>query len=246
MRTSLVIPAYNEAERIESTLQTVQEFFSAHADYDPEIIVVSDGSTDRTAELVADWRRRDPTVRLIAYDTNRGKGYAVRRGMLEATGEVRVLCDADLSTPITELPRFVAYHDGRSRVVVASRALPSSRIVGWRPGHRFYGGIAFNRFVQAVAVPGCWDTQCGFKLFAGAAATAIFGRCVCDGFAYDVEALAIARHLGYEILELGVVWNNSADTTVRVSRDLFPAARDVVAVAWRRRRGYYDAPIGDV
>ena len=246
MRTSLVIPAYNERERILPTLETVAEFFRAHPDYEPEILVVSDGSTDGTAELVAEWCVTHPDTRLIAYQPNRGKGYAVRRGMLEATGDVCVLCDADLSTPISELPRFIDFYNNRRRVVVASRALPSSHIEGWRPGLRLYGGIAFNRFVQAAAVPGCWDTQCGFKLFPGDAAAAIFGRCLCDGFAYDVEALAVARHLDYEILELGVVWDNSPDTKVRVARDLLPAVRDVLAVAWRRRRGYYEAPIGDV
>ena len=246
MRVSLLIPAYNEAERIVRTLETVRAFFAAHPEYDPEVLLVSDGSTDATVEQAEAHAAGDPSVRIIAYQPNRGKGYAVRRGMIEATGDVRVLCDADLSTPITDLPRFIAFHNGGRRIVVASRALPSSELGGWRPGHRQYGGIAFNRLVQAVLVPGCWDTQCGFKLFAGDAAEAIFGRCLCDGFAYDVEALAIARHLGYEILELGVCWDNSPDTKVRVLRDMMRAVRDLGGIALRRRRGYYDAPIGDV
>lgn len=246
MHISLVIPAYNEAERIGPTLETLQEFFAGRPEYQPEVLVVSDGSTDGTDDIVRSYADTIRYLRLVAYQPNRGKGYAVRRGMLEATGEVRVLCDADLSTPISELPRFLTFYNGQRRVVIASRALPSSRIIGWHPEHRHYGGVAFNRLVQAFAVPGCWDTQCGFKLFSGDAAVEIFGRSVCNGFAYDVEVLAIAQHLGYDIFELGIRWENDPATKVRVMRDFLPAFLDVIAIAFRQRRGYYDVPIGDV
>lgn len=246
MRVSVVIPAYNEEARLGQTLETVLAFFDGWAGYEPEILVVSDGSTDGTVAAAEEHAQRRSEVRVLAYEPNRGKGYAVRRGMLESTGSVAVLSDADLSTPITELPWFLEYQNGKRRIVIASRAWPSSEIGGWRPGMRTSAGIVFNRMVQLLAVPGVWDTQCGFKLFPAEAVRPVFGRCLCDGFAYDVEALAIARHLGYEILELGVSWDNSPASKVRLSRDVFPMTYDVVRTALRRRRGYYDEPIGDV
>lgn len=246
VRISVIIPAYNEAERIVPTLDTILAFFADWPDHEPEVLIVSDGSTDETAAIGEHYAAAHAGVRTIAYRPNRGKGYAVRRGMLEASGDVALLCDADLSTPISELPRFLEFQNGRPRVVVASRALPSASIGGWRPASRTWAGIAFNRFVQHAAVPGCWDTQCGFKLFPGPAAAPLFGRCLCDGFSYDVEVLVIARHLGFDIVELGVPWDNDPATKVRISRDLIPSARDVLLIAARRRRGYYDRANGDV
>jgi dolichyl-phosphate beta-glucosyltransferase len=206
-----VIPAYNEALRLPATLACMREHLAARgAAY--EIVVVDDGSTDATAEIA---RRAGDPVRVLRHEPNRGKGYAVRRGMLAAAGARRLMSDADLSTPIEELARLEAEIDRGFDIAIGSRAVAGARIEVRQPAYREAMGRLFNRLVQRLLLPGVADTQCGFKLFTAGAAEAAFRPCRLDGFSFDVEALYVARLRGLRIAEVPVVWRN--DDATRVS-----------------------------
>jgi dolichyl-phosphate beta-glucosyltransferase len=205
-----VIPAYNEALRLPATLARVREHLAARG-LGHEIVVVDDGSKDETAAVA---RAGGDVVRVLRHEPNRGKGYAVRRGMLAARGERRLMTDADLSTPIEELARLEAEIDRGFDVAIGSRAVAGARIEVHQPAYREAMGRLFNVFVQALLLPGLADTQCGFKLFTAVAAEAAFGPCRLDGFSFDVEALYVARRRGLRVAEVPVVWRNDAATRV--------------------------------
>jgi len=205
---SVVIPAFNEAERLPRTLDRVGAFLRGFG-RGHEILVVDDGSLDGTAE-----RARAAGATVLRNDTNRGKGHAVRRGMLEARGQRRLMTDADLSTPIEELPRFLEKQAEGYDVVIGSRALPGANVEVHQPWFRENMGRLYNIFVRALALPGLWDTQCGFKLWTAEAARAAFADARLDGFSFDVEALYLARRRGYRIAEVPVTWRNDAATRV--------------------------------
>jgi dolichyl-phosphate beta-glucosyltransferase len=208
---SVVIPAFNEAARLPMTLARVGEWLS-DSPHRHEIVVVDDGSTDGTAEIAR--KAGGEELVLLRHQPNRGKGYAVRRGMLAATGERRLMTDADLSTPIEELPRLMDELDRGADVAIGSRAVPGARIEVRQPAYREAMGRLFNRVVQALLLPGLQDTQCGFKLFTAAAAEQSFRACRLDGFSFDVEALYVARRRGLKIAEVPVVWRNDEATRV--------------------------------
>jgi len=207
---SVVIPAYNEARRLPATLARVHEHLAVRG-VAHEILVVDDGSADATADLA---RAAGDPVRVLRHEPNRGKGYAVRRGMLAATGERRLMTDADLSTPIEELARLEAEIDRGFDVAIGSRAVAGARIEVHQPAYREAMGRLFNLLVQALLLPGLADTQCGFKLFTAAAAEAAFRACRLDGFSFDVEALYVARRRGLRVAEVPIVWRNDAATRV--------------------------------
>jgi dolichyl-phosphate beta-glucosyltransferase len=209
---SLVIPAFNEAARLPRTLERVRAFLDARpGGY--EILVVDDGSSDATAEIA---RAAGASVRVLRHEPNRGKGYAVRRGMLAATGARRLMTDADLSTPIEELARLEGEIDRGCDVAIGSRAVAGARIEVRQPLYREAMGRLFNLLVQLLLLPGLKDTQCGFKLFTAAAAEAAFGACRLDGFSFDVEALYVARRRGLRVVEVPIVWRNDAATRVGI------------------------------
>jgi dolichyl-phosphate beta-glucosyltransferase len=209
---SVVIPAFNEERRLPPTLRSIGAYL-AETGLPHEIVVVDDGSSDRTAELVQEITHG--TAVLVRNERNRGKGAAVRRGMLVARGERRLLSDADLSTPIEELARLMAQLDAGADVAVGSRAAAGARIEVHQTFLRENSGRLFNLAVRLLVVPGIADTQCGFKLFSGRAAQEIFAACRVDGFCFDVEALFVARRRGLRIAEVPVVWRN--DTASRVT-----------------------------
>jgi dolichyl-phosphate beta-glucosyltransferase len=231
---SVVIPAYNEARRLPATLVRVREHLAARG-LPHEIVVVDDGSADGTAEVA---RAAGGAVRVLGHQPNRGKGYAVRRGMLAATGERRLMTDADLSTPIEELARLEAEIDRGFDVAIGSRAVAGARIEVRQPAYREAMGRLFNRLVQALLLPGLADTQCGFKLFTAAAAEAAFGACRLDGFSFDVEALYVARRRGLRIAEVPVVWRNDAATRVGIGGG-GAAFLDLLRIRLLARRGAY-------
>lgn len=207
----MVIPAFNEAERLPRALERVRSFLDARG-IAYELLVVDDGSGDLTAARARE--AGGERLTLLSNGANRGKGYSVRRGMLAARAPRRLMTDADLSTPIEELDRLWTAMDSGYDVVIASRALPGARIEVHQPAYRENMGRLFNLLARALLVPGLRDTQCGFKLFSAAAAEAAFSRCRLDGFAFDVEALFIARAHGFRVAELPVVWRNDAATRV--------------------------------
>lgn len=230
---SIVVPALNEEGAIASFIERMRSVASALA-ADWEIVVVDDGSTDRTREIVEAFARQDPRVRLIPA-AHRGKGGAIRRGMLEARGQWRFMADADLSMPADNLARFLTAVDREPPpdVVIGSREAPGAVRVG-EPWHRHVIGRVFNRIVRLLAVPDVQDTQCGFKLFAAAAVERIFPRLTIDGFAFDVEALFLAQQAGLDVREVGIVWHARADSRVGLWRGA-GAFLDILRIRWRHR-----------
>ncbi|MBN1517572.1 glycosyltransferase family 2 protein [Candidatus Sumerlaeota bacterium] len=232
---SIIIPAYNEQNRLPQTLERIAVYLHEQ-EFDSEVLVVDDGSTDETVKRAEQFVERMPgALRVLRNQGNRGKGYSTRRGMLEAQGAWRLFTDADLSTPIEELDAFLKLARDGANVVIGSRALPQSQVEVRQNWLRQTMGRTFNKILHALALRGIKDTQCGFKLFSAEAAQAIFSKAEVDGFAFDVEALLLARKLGYAIIEQPVRWINSPDSKVSIVRDSAKMLWDVLALRWRLR-----------
>jgi dolichyl-phosphate beta-glucosyltransferase len=233
---SVVIPAYNEEQRLPGTLEQVLAYLEQQP-YTSELLVVDDGSRDGTREVVTRFSAQDERVRLVEYGVNRGKGYAVRQGMLAATGDRILMSDADLSTPIAELEKLAARLDDGCDIAIGSRALPESNLAVHQPPLRELIGRCFNLVVRILAVPGIHDTQCGFKLFSRAAAHDIFPLLTVDQWAFDVEALLVARKMGYQIAEVPVTWVNDENSKVNVARDFVRTVLDLgrIRLYWSLR-----------
>ncbi len=199
------MPAYNESARLIPTLQAAADYLDSRGDT-YELLVVDDGSTDATSAVAGSWADSRPQIRVLRYETNRGKGYAVRYGIEHAVCERVLFMDADLSTPVEELVKLERALDTGSTVAIGSRPLRESQLLVRQPWYREIAGRAFNQIVQMAATPGIHDTQCGFKLFTRTAAREIFSRCLLNGFSFDIEALFLARRLGYGIAEVPVRW----------------------------------------
>jgi len=212
---SLIIPVYNEEERISRTLEKVLDFFQRN-NFRYEIVVVDDGSTDNT---LAELERFPNDINVISYQPNRGKGAAVRKGMLSARGEIRVFSDADLSTPIYEIIKLIDKINLGADICIGSRALDPSLIKLHQPFYREFMGKTFNKFVKALVMKGIDDTQCGFKAFTAKAAELIFSKAKIDGFSFDVEILYLAKKLGLRIEQVPVEWYNDRRTKVHPIRD---------------------------
>jgi dolichyl-phosphate beta-glucosyltransferase len=212
---SIVIPAYNEEARIGQTLQKIREYL-ARQDYAAEIIVVDDGSRDRTAEKAAEMLRGMKNGRIIRRRRNAGKGYSVKEGILHSQGELVLFSDADLSTPIEELEKFLPWFPAGYDVVLGSRAFPDSDIQIRQNFFREFMGKSFNVFVRLWLIKGIPDTQCGFKLFRGKAARDVFSQVKTRGFSFDVEALYLCLRSGYKIKQVPVCWRNSPPSKVRI------------------------------
>lgn len=218
-RLSIVVPAYDEEKRLGASLKRMLAYFDSMR-YPFEILVVDDGSKDDTAHLVNTIAACRPQVRLLSYQANRGKGYAVRYGVLQARGERILFCDADLSTPIEEVEKLLAKLDQGYDIAIGSRDVEGSQLTKRQSAFREFGGKCFNWLVRAIAVPGIHDTQCGFKLFTQTAAQSIFRRCQVDHFAFDVEVLYLAiRFFGMRVAEVPVRWAHMEGSKVRFLRD---------------------------
>lgn len=231
---SIVIPAYNEESRLATTLERISEYLATRAPGFAEILVVDDGSRDRTAEVAAAFSN----VRVLHNPGNRGKGYSVRHGMLEARGEWTLFTDADLSTPIAELEKLWEAAREGAAVAIGSRALDRTLIGVHQPYLRETSGRIFNLFMRLVTGLPFTDTQCGFKLFRSCAARKIFARQSLDGFGFDVEVLFIARRLGYSVAEVPVRWNDVAGTKVSLVRGV-KAFLDPLRIRWNQLTGRY-------
>lgn len=232
---SVVIPAYNESGRLPQSLRRIHEFLSRWG-RSYEVVVVDDGSRDDTARLARE--SGVPGLTVLQNDGNRGKGYSVKRGMLAARGEHRLMTDADLSTPIEELDRLLAVQDEGADVVIGSRALPGANIEIHQPWYRENMGRVFNLLVRMLAVPGLRDTQCGFKLWSAGAASEAFAAARLTGFSFDVETLFVARRRGYRIAEIPVTWRNDAATRVGMVGG-FLAFPDLVRIRLNHWLGRY-------
>lgn len=233
---SIVVPAYNEESRLPETLDRVLDWLNQGSFQFQEVIVVDDGSRDRTASLVEEYGKKHPSVRLLRNPGNRGKGYAVRHGMLEARGEWILSSDADLSTPIDEIRKLQAAAAERNAVIaIGSRALDRSLVEVHQPAFREYSGRFFNIVMRLVTGLRFRDTQCGFKLFRADAARAVFSRQKQDGFSFDVEDLVIAEKLGLRVIDVPVRWRNAEGTKVSFAQGLKTFA-DLVRIRADHRR----------
>jgi dolichyl-phosphate beta-glucosyltransferase len=231
---SIIIPAYNEQKRLPGTLARVREYLAASSWEFAEIIVVDDGSRDGTVKLA-----EAAGARVLRNPGNRGKGYSVRHGILEAKGEWALFSDADLSSPIEDVERlWGAAEREHAPVVIGSRAVDRSLVGVHQPFFREMSGRFFNLAMRAVTGLPFHDTQCGFKLFEHAAAREIFKRQTLDGFGFDVEVLYIASHLGYRTLEVPVRWNDVAGTKVSMLLGA-KGFLDPIKVRWNGVRGKY-------
>lgn len=230
---SVVIAAYNEEKRLPESLRRISSYM-AEKKLEHEIIVVDDGSADRTTGIVESMAARIPSLRGIRYRHNRGKGYALRTGILATSGNVVLVSDADLSTPIEELevlwPIIAA---GRCEVAIGSRALALSKIIKKQPWWRQGMGKVFNRVVRLLVIDEFSDTQCGFKLFNGSVARKLFAEARIDRFAYDVEILALAKKNGFRIAEIPIKWINAPGSKVHPIIDSLQMLKDLVRVRLR-------------
>jgi glycosyltransferase involved in cell wall biosynthesis len=231
---SIIIPAYNEQKRLPGTLARVREYLDSSIWEFAEIVVVDDGSCDGTVKLA-----EAAGARVLRNPGNRGKGYSVRHGMLEANGEWALFSDADLSSPIEEVERlWGAAEREHAPVVIGSRAVDRSMVGVHQPFFREMSGRFFNLAMRAVTGLPFRDTQCGFKLFERAAAREIYKRQTLDGFGFDVEVLYIASHLGYRTLEVPVRWNDVEGTKVSMLLGA-KGFLDPIRVRWNGLRGRY-------
>jgi dolichyl-phosphate beta-glucosyltransferase len=224
---SVIIPCYNEEERIGKTLKRMKQFLKK---YDYEIIVSDDGSTDNTRAIA-----QKAGVTVLPQKRNRGKGYAVKKGMLAAKKEWVLFSDADLSTPIEEVDKLFI----NQPVVFGSRGLKKSDIRTPQPFYRVFAGKVFNLLVQATIAPGIWDTQCGFKLFKRTAARKIFSQMTVDGFGFDLEITFLACKLKYVVQEIPIVWYNDPRTKVKFLRDSTRMFLDIARIHLNHFRGRY-------
>lgn len=228
---SIIVPAYNEAERIPLTLLDMDKRLS-EANFSYEILVVNDGSTDKTAEVVAKMAETIPHLRLIDNPKNQGKGGVVRDGMLAAKGQYRIFTDADNSTSIDQFEPMLPFFKEGCEVVIGSRAVKGAKQEPAQPFYRQLLGRAANIIIQIVNMPGIWDTQCGFKAFTAEAAERIFPLTRINGWGFDIEALALAQSLGYRIKEMPVHWVNDAASHVKLSAYLKVFIENVKIRAW--------------
>lgn len=232
---SVVIPAYNEAERIIASLEQVTAYLR-NQPYTCEVLVVNDGSDDDTAERVSIFRNTIP-VRLLSV-AHGGKGWATRHGMLEAKGEYRFLCDADLSMPIEQMGRFLPTELGDYDIAIASRETTNAQRFG-EPGYRHLMGRGFNFLVRLLVLRGFYDTQCGFKCFRGSIAEKLFRHQRLDGFGFDVEILFLAQRAQYHIVEVPIDWYFHEGSKVRPIWDTIGMVRDILELRWGAIRGRY-------
>ena len=237
---SIVIPAFNEANRLPATIERIIAYSNDASNNVAEIIVVDDGSRDLTHSVARSFLATSEKLRVIGYTQNSGKGYAIRRGVMEANGDLVLITDADLSTPIEELSRLLPFTGSGHDVVIGSRALDRSSVKvaqGWlRQGM----GITFNTLLRFLSGLPFRDTQCGFKLLEREAARKIFLEATVDRFAWDVEMLLLASKFGLRVAEVPVLWFNSDDSRVHIIRDSSRMLWDV----WRivRRVGRWKNP----
>lgn len=224
---SVIIPAYNEEKRIKITLEAVYSYLSRQ-NYEWEAIVISDGSKDRTVEVVSEFISNKPGISLIANTQNRGKGYVVKQGMLRARGDYRLFTDADNSTSIEQIEKFWPFFNEGYDIVIGSIEVPGAKIHEHAQWYRRALGKYSKYLIRFVA--GLWsvhDTQRGFKCFTAKAAEDIFSRAKIDRFGFDIEVLALAKKMGYQIKEVPVIWNNPGGGTVHLKsyietlKDLF-------------------------
>jgi glycosyltransferase involved in cell wall biosynthesis len=241
-RLSIIFPAYNEEQRVGQSLRSAAEF-AAGAEYGIEIIVVDDGSRDRTVEIVRSLQQEFPSIRLIEHERNQGKGMAVRTGVLAAETEFALFCDVDEAVPIREATKVLeAAVAEEADIAIGTRYHRESVIVRRQPWPRIIVSRLGNLLIRALLLPGLKDTQCGFKLFRLATTRAVLEQVTTTGFGFDLEVLAIARAWGRKIIEVPVTWAHGEGSSLRLGKAARTVLRDLLRIAWRVRTGAYGRP----
>ncbi len=236
---SIVVPAFNEERRIEKTVRAIFDYIVINHGL-CEFIVVDDGSIDGTCEIVGRLQREGLSIKLLRNGRNRGKGYAVRHGVAASTGDMVLVTDADLATPIEEMAKLVEGIRGGADIAIGSRGLRASQLIVRQPFYRELPGRLFNLLVRGAILPGIRDTQCGFKLFRGPLARKLFARATIDGFAFDIEVLGLAVRASCKLAEVPVRWSHITQSKLRLGPDGMAMFRDMIKVAFRLRNGSYD------
>lgn len=235
---SVIIPTYNEESRIGESLSKITNYMENQG-HRYEIILVDDGSCDNTVDAVKIFSAKNRDMRLIQNERNVGKGYSVKKGVLDANGEYILFSDADLSTPIEEIEKLLKYLEEGYEVTIGSRDLPDSDVRLRQPFYREFSGKIFNLIARSITLLGIRDTQCGFKCFKKDAAKTIFSRQRLDGFSFDVEILYIAKKMRYKIKEVPVVWINSNPSSVSLSKDSIQMFIDLLKIRINECIGRY-------
>lgn len=233
---TLIIPAYNEQRRLPKSLDQIVAFVQQQPE-PMEVIVVENGSRDRTTEIAEDFAARHPFIRVL--HSPKGKGSAVRVGMMEGRGRYLFICDSDLSMPIEEVRKFLPPILENYDVAIASREGPGAHRYG-EPAYRHLMGRVFNLIVRVLAVPGLQDTQCGFKSFRDDVGKEVFADLTMTGWVFDVEALFVARRRGYGVVAVPINWYFDADSRVEPLKDTWRMFRDVLRIRMNGWRGVYD------
>lgn len=236
---SIVIPAFNEEKRIEKTIETIAAYMRARRGR-YEIVVSDDGSADATRDIVTTLQQKAFPIGLVGSDRNRGKGSAVRQGVMASAGDLVLVTDADLATPIEELEALTERIRAGADIAIGSRGLRASRLIVRQPFYREFMGRLFNLLVRLTMLPGVSDTQCGFKVFRGPVARKLFAYATVDGFAFDVEVLALAARAAYRVEEVPVRWAHMNHSKMRLGSDGLNMFQDMIRVAYRLRTGWYD------
>ena len=234
---SIILPVHNEENRLPKTLQQVSAFLATQA-YSGEVVIVENGSNDRSYEIARQFCQDHVNFSVI-HEEQRGKGLAVRTGMLKARGEFRIFCDVDFSMPIEEINRFLPPNQTNADIVIGSREAPGAVRYN-EPAYRHFIGRIFNAMVRTAALPGLQDSQCGFKLFSARCADDVFQKQTLTGMSFDVEVLFIARRLGYSIIEIPVPWYFNPDSRVRLVDDSLRMGADLLVIRRNAARGVYD------
>ena len=241
MYLSVIIPAYNEEKHIRKTIESIYQYLSGK-NIEHEIIVVTDGSTDKTDDIVNSVASGVPSLSLLRFSVNKGKGYAVKEGMLKATGNYRLFTDADNATSIDHIEKMMPYFNQGYNIVIASIAIKGSVVAsGSEPVWRRLFGTMGNLFIQLMAVPGVSDTQRGFKMITAEAADKIFSKMTIDRWGFDIEMLALARKFKYKIKEIPITWKNDPNTAShpRLSA-YFQVLMETVKIRWSLLTGKYN------
>lgn len=239
MYLSVVIPAYNEEKNIEKTVRSIFDYLSSK-NIEHEIIVVTDGSTDKTNDIVRLLKTDLSTLELVEFEKNRGKGFAVKQGMLKAKGDSRLFTDADNATTVDHIEKMMPYFGQGYGVVIASIAVSGHKVAsGSEPLWRRIFGKMGNLFIQIMVVPGIRDTQRGFKIFTAKAAEKIFPKLTIERWGFDIEVLVLAKKFGYKVKEVPVDWKNEPESHVGL-KAYFQVLLETIKIRWNLWTGKYD------
>jgi glycosyltransferase involved in cell wall biosynthesis len=234
---SIIIPAYNEERRLPNTLEQAFSFIQDQP-YEVEVLIVENGSDDCTLEIAQKFSAEHIHFHAI-HEPGRGKGLAVRRGMLEAHGQYRFMCDADLSMPLSEINRFLPPELEEFDIAIGSREAQEA-VRYDEPAYRHFGGRAINFMIRALILPGLHDTQCGFKCFRSEIAEDLFQNQTMTGWSFDIELLFIARRRGYRVVEIPIPWYFNPESKLNVIQDAFQMGVDIIKMRWNAWNGVYD------